>query len=69
VEPCQLTGEPIAFDIHHEARLSASLVLSLFDLTRLWAGFAKGFNQSLNVGSVPKRLLTNCMLLPVMFAA
>jgi hypothetical protein len=43
--------------------------LSLFNLTRLWAGFAKGFYQSLNVNTFPKGLLTNCMLLAVMFAA
>jgi hypothetical protein len=41
--------------------------LSLFNLTRLWAGFAKGFNQSLNVNTFPKGLLTDCMLLAVMF--
>jgi hypothetical protein len=49
--------------------ISQSLVLSLFNLTRLWAGFAEGFNQSLNVNTFPKRLLTNCVLLAVMFAA
>jgi hypothetical protein len=43
--------------------------LSLFNLTRLWAGFAKGFYQSLNVNTFPKGLLTNCMLLVVMLAA
>jgi hypothetical protein len=69
VEPCRLTGEPIAFDIHHEARLSASLALSLFNLTRLWAGFAEGFNQSFYVDALPERLLTNCVLLAVMFTA
>jgi hypothetical protein len=45
------------------------LALSLFNLTRLWAGFAEGFNQSFNVYPLPERLLTNCMLLAVMFAA
>jgi hypothetical protein len=37
--------------------------LSLFNLTRFRAGFAKGFNQSLNVNTFPKGLLTHCMLL------
>jgi hypothetical protein len=39
------------------------LSLSLFNLTRLWAGFAKGFNQGLYVDALPERLLTDCMLL------
>jgi len=69
VEPCRLTGEPIAFDIHHEARLFASLVLSLFNLTSLWAGFAERFDHGLNVDAFPERLLANYMLVPVMFAA
>jgi hypothetical protein len=69
VEPCRLTGEPIAFDIHHEARLSASLVLSLFDLTRLWAGFAERFDHGLNVDAFPERLLTYGMLLMVVVFA
>jgi hypothetical protein len=68
VEPCRLTGEPIAFDIHHEARLFASFALGLFNLTRLWAGFAEGFNQSLNVNTFPKRLLTNCVLFTMMLS-
>jgi hypothetical protein len=66
---CQLAGAPTFFDVHHEAKQFASLVLSLFNLTRLWAGFAEGFYQSLYVDPLPKRLLTNCMLLAVMFAA
>jgi hypothetical protein len=45
------------------------LALSLFNLTRFWAGFAEGFNQSFYVDALPERLLTNCMLLAVMFAA
>jgi hypothetical protein len=66
---CQLADAPTFFDAHREAKLFASLVLRLFNLTRLWAGFAKGFNQSLNVNTFPKRLLSNCVLLAVMFAA
>jgi hypothetical protein len=69
VEPCQSTGEPIAFDTHREAKLFASLALSLFNLTRLWAFFAECFNQGLNVDAFPECLLTNCMLLSVMSAA
>jgi hypothetical protein len=69
VEPCRLTGEPIAFDIHHEAKLFASLALSLFNLTRLWAGFAECFNQSLYVNAFPERLLTNCVLFTMMLSA
>jgi hypothetical protein len=46
-----------------------SLALSLFDFTRFWAGFAEGFNQSLYVDTLPERLLTDYMLLAVMFAA
>jgi hypothetical protein len=45
------------------------LALSLFNLTRLWAGFAKRLNQGFYVYALPKGLLTNCMLLAVMFAA
>jgi hypothetical protein len=45
------------------------LALSLFNLTRLWAGFAEGFNQSFYVDALPERLLTNCVLLAVMFTA
>jgi hypothetical protein len=66
---CQSTDEPIAFDIHREAKQSASLFLRLFNLTRLWAGFAECFDQSLYVDAFPERLLTNCMLLGVMSAA
>jgi len=40
--------------------------LRLFNLTSLWAGFAKRFNQSFNVNAFPERLLTNCMLLDMM---
>jgi hypothetical protein len=69
VEPCQSTGEPIAFDIHREAKLFASLALSLFNLTRLRAGFAEGFDQSFYVDAFPERLLSNYVLVPVMFAA
>jgi hypothetical protein len=43
--------------------------LRLFNLTRLRAGFAEGFNQSFNVDSLPERLLTDYVLIPVMFAA
>jgi hypothetical protein len=43
--------------------------LSLFNLTGFRAGFAKGFYQSLNVNTLPKGLLTHCVLLTVMFAA
>jgi hypothetical protein len=46
-----------------------SLALRLFNLTRLWAGFAECFNQSLYVNAFPERLLTDCMLLGVMSAA
>jgi hypothetical protein len=66
---CQLTGAPTFFDAHHEAKQFASLALSLFNLTRLWAGFAECFYQGLYVDALPERLLTNCMLLAVMFAA
>jgi hypothetical protein len=45
------------------------LALSLFNLTRLWAGFAECFNQSLYVDAFPERLLSNYVLVPVMFAA
>jgi hypothetical protein len=69
VEPCRLTGEPIAFDVHREARQSASLVLSLFNLTRLWTGFAERFDHGFNIDAFPERLLTDYMLVPVMFAA
>jgi hypothetical protein len=65
----QLAGAPTFFDAHHEAKQFASLALSLLNLTRLWAFFAKGFNQSLNVNVFPERLFTNCMLLGVMSAA
>ncbi|HSG60635.1 MAG TPA: hypothetical protein VLA24_04300, partial [Pseudomonadales bacterium] len=54
---------PIAFDIHREARLSASLVLCLFNLTRLWAGFAERFDHGFYVDAFPKCLLTYGMLL------
>jgi hypothetical protein len=33
------------------------------NFSSLWAGFAKGFNQSLNVNTFPKGLLTHCVLL------
>jgi hypothetical protein len=66
---CQLAGAPTFFDVHHEAKQFASLALCLFNLTRLWAGFTEGFNQSFYVNALPERLLTNCMLLAVMFAA
>jgi hypothetical protein len=69
VEPCRLIGEPIAFDVHREARLSASLVLCLFDLTCLWAGFAERFDHGFYVDAFPERLLTDYMLVPVMLAA
>jgi hypothetical protein len=45
------------------------LALSLFNLTRLWAGFAECFNQSFYVDAFPERLLSNYVLVPVMFAA
>jgi hypothetical protein len=45
------------------------LALCLFNLTRLWTCFAERFYQSFNVDALPERLLTNCMLLAVMFAA
>jgi hypothetical protein len=39
------------------------------NFSSLWAGFAKGFNQGFYVDALPERLLTDCMLLAVMFAA
>jgi hypothetical protein len=66
---CQLAGAPTFFDAHHEAKQFASLALRLFNFTRLWAGFAKGFNQGFNVDALPECLLTDCVLLAVMFAA
>jgi hypothetical protein len=66
---CQSADEPIAFDIHREAKQSASLFLRLFNLTRLWAGFAKCFYHRFNVDAFPKRLLTDDVLVPVVFAA
>jgi hypothetical protein len=45
------------------------LALRLFNLTRLWAGFAECFNQSFYVNALPERLLTDNVLVPVMFAA
>jgi hypothetical protein len=45
------------------------LALSLFNLTRLWAGFAECLNQSFYVDAFPERLLSNYVLVPVMFAA
>jgi hypothetical protein len=65
---CQSTGEPIAFDIHREAKLFASLALSLFNLTRLRAGFAEGFDQSFYVDAFPERLLSNYVLVPMMLS-
>jgi hypothetical protein len=45
------------------------LALRLFNLTRLWAGFAECFNQSLYVNAFPERLLTyRVLLLVVVFA-
>jgi hypothetical protein len=44
------------------------LALSLFNLTRLWAGFAEGFNQSLYVDALPERLLANCVLFTMMLS-
>jgi hypothetical protein len=46
-----------------------SLFLCLFNLTRLRAGFAKRFNQSFYVDALPERLLTDNVLVPVVFAA
>jgi hypothetical protein len=46
-----------------------SLALSLFNLTSLWAGFAKRFNHGFYVNAFPKRLLPDCMLLIVVIAA
>jgi hypothetical protein len=66
---CQLAGAPTFFDAHHEAKLFVSLALRFFNLTHLWAGFAERFYQGFNVNAFPERLLANCMLLAVMFAA
>jgi hypothetical protein len=66
---CQLAGAPTFFDVHHEAKQFASLVLSLFNLTRLWAGFAEGFDQSLYINALPERLLTDYVLVSMMFTA
>jgi hypothetical protein len=49
--------------------LSASLALSLFYFHCFRAGFAKRFNQALNVNAFPECLLTDCMLLDVVGAA
>jgi hypothetical protein len=46
-----------------------SLVLSLFNLTSLWAGFAECFDHSFDVDAFPERLLTDDVLVPVVFAA
>jgi hypothetical protein len=46
-----------------------SLFLCLFNLTRLRAGFAECFDQSFHVDAFPERLLTNDVLVPVVFAA
>jgi hypothetical protein len=45
------------------------LALSLFNLTRLWAGFAEGFNQSFYVNALPERLLTHYVLVSMMLTA
>jgi hypothetical protein len=66
---CQLAGAPTFFDAHHEAKQFASLALRLFNLTRLWAGFAERFDQGFYVDAVPERLLTNYMLVSVMLTA
>jgi hypothetical protein len=46
-----------------------SLFLCLFNLTRLRACFAKRFNHSFYIYAFPERLLTNDVLVPVVFAA
>jgi hypothetical protein len=46
-----------------------SLFLCLFNLTRLRAGFAECLDHSFDVYALPERLLTNDMLVPVVFAA
>jgi hypothetical protein len=66
---CQLAGALTFFDAHHEAKQFASLALSLLNLTRLWAGFAKGFNQSLYINALPERLLTDYVLVSMMLTA
>jgi hypothetical protein len=43
--------------------------LSLFNLTRLWAGFAERFYQSFYVDAFPERLLTDYVLVSVMLTA
>jgi hypothetical protein len=67
--PYRLAGGPTFFDAHREAKLFASLALSLFNFTSLWAGFAERFNHGFYVDAFPERLLTHCVLLAVMFAA
>jgi hypothetical protein len=43
--------------------------LSLFNFTRLWAGFAECFDQGFYVDAFPERLLTDYVLVSMMFTA
>jgi hypothetical protein len=66
---CRLAGAPTFFDALRESKLFASFALSLFNLTRLWAGFAECFDQSFYVDAFPERLLTDYMLVSMMLTA